>query len=88
MPDHLHWLFELRSGSLATLMQSIKGRSAYEINKAYGSKTLVWQKGYHDHAVRAERDLAEMACYVIANPTRAGLAECEGDYALWDSVWT
>ncbi len=87
MPDHLHWLFELRSGSLATLMQSLKGRSAFEINKTCGSKTLTWQKGYHDRAVRAEEDLVAMARYVIANPIRAGLVERIGDYPLWDCVW-
>ncbi|KFE44408.1 REP-associated tyrosine transposase [Pseudomonas syringae] len=88
MPDHLHWLFELRSGSLAALMQLLKGRSACRINKAFGSKTLEWQKGYYDHAVRAEKDLEGMARYVIANPVRAGLVTCEGEYPLWDSVWT
>lgn len=88
MPDHLHWLFELKSGSLATLMQSVKGRSAFEINKAFGAKKLVWQKGYYDKAVRAEMDLIAMARYVIANPIRAGLVEREGDYPLWDSHWT
>ena len=87
MPDHLHWLVELKSGSLATLMQSLKGRSAFEINKASGSKVLHWQKGYHDHAVRAERDLLEMAYYVIANPIRAGLVEHLSDYPLWDCAW-
>lgn len=87
MPDHLHWLMELRSGSLATLMQSLKGRSAFEINKTYGSGALAWQKGYHDRAVRGEDDLLKMARYVIANPIRAGLVERVGDYSLWDAAW-
>ncbi len=88
MPDHLHWLFELQSGSLAALMQSLKGRSSFAINKVYGRNTLIWQKGYYDSGVRGEVDLMEMARYVIANPIRSGLAGCEGDYSLWDSVWT
>ena len=88
MPDHLHWLFELRSGSLASVMQSLKGRSAFEVNKAYGAKTLEWQKGYYDYALRAEKDLVGMPGYVIANPVRAGLVESEDDYPLWDSIWT
>ncbi|UZJ60114.1 transposase [Pseudomonas sp. KU26590] len=87
MPDHLHWLFELKSGSLPALMQLLKGRSAFVINKAYGAKTLTWQKGYHDHGVRAEEDLIEMARYVVNNPTRAGLVMQRGDYALWDCEW-
>ena len=88
MPDHLHWLFQLRSGSLASVVQAVKGRSAFEINKACGTKTLEWQKGYHDHAARVEEDLFTMASYVIANPIRAGLVETAGDYPLWDSAWT
>ncbi|MCD5978279.1 hypothetical protein ALP94_04165 [Pseudomonas savastanoi pv. glycinea] len=88
MPDHVHWLFELTSGSLATLMQLLKGRSSFEINKAYGVKTFAWQKGYYDKAIRTDKDLLEIARYVIANPVRAGFVECEGDYPLWDSDWT
>ena len=88
MPDHLHWLFQLRSGSLATVAQAVKGRSAFEVNKVCGSKTLTWQRGYHDHAARAEEDLVKIARYVIANPIRAGLVETAGDYPLWDSIWT
>jgi REP element-mobilizing transposase RayT len=87
MPDHLHWLFELKSGSLATLMQSLKGRSAFAVNKAYGAKTLTWQKGYHDHGVRAEEDLVEMARYVVNNPVRAGLVSQREEYPLWGCEW-
>lgn len=87
MPDHLHWLFELKSGSLATLMQLLKGRSSFAINQAYGVKTLTWQRGYYDKGMRTEKDLIETARYVIANPIRAGLVEREGDYPLWDSKW-
>ncbi|MCO8166082.1 transposase [Pseudomonas sp. 21LCFQ010] len=88
MPDHLHWLFELRSGSLSQLMQQLKGANAYAINRACGNQTLRWQKGYHDHAARTQEQVLEMARYVIANPVRAGLVESEGDYPLWDCVWT
>jgi len=87
MPDHLHWLFELNSGSLPALMQALKGRSAFAVNKAHGTKTLTWQKGYHDHGVRAEEDLVEMARYVVNNPIRAGLVRQREDYPLWGCEW-
>jgi REP element-mobilizing transposase RayT len=87
MPDHLHWLFELKSGSLPALMQALKGRTAFEVNKAHGAKKMIWQKGYHDHGVRADEDLVEMARYVINNPIRAGLVTHRGDYPLWDCEW-
>ncbi|KQQ64367.1 transposase [Pseudomonas sp. Leaf127] len=87
MPDHVHWLFEVRSGSLSQLMQRLKGRSAYVINKHFGNKMLCGQKGYHDHAARRDEDVLKMARYVIANPIRAGLVQRVGDYPLWDAVW-
>lgn len=68
-------------------MQSLKGRSAFAINKAYGAKTLMWQKGYHDRGVRAEEDLMEMARYVIDNPIRARLVRHLEDYPLWGCEW-
>jgi len=88
MPDHLHWLVRLKSMPLSPLMQSVKSRSAIALNKAScrpGEK--VWQKGFHDHALRADEDLQNAARYVVANPLRAGLVERIGDYPLWDAIW-
>lgn len=87
MPDHVHWLFELRGGSLPKLMQRLKSRSAIEINQARGGKGRVWQDGYHDKAVRREDDLIHFARYIIANPVRAGLVETVRQYPLWDAIW-
>jgi len=47
----------------------------------------MWQDGFHDHAIRKEEDLADIARYVVANPLRAGLVRRIGDYSLWDSIW-
>lgn len=47
----------------------------------------LWQDGFHDHALRAEEDVVEVARYVVSNPLRAGLVRCLGDYPLWDAVW-
>jgi len=87
MPDHLHWLLTLQEGTLGNLMQRVKSRSAIAINAAIHRADRFWQKGYHDHAMRAEEDLPAMARYVVANPLRAGLASSPGDYPLWDAVW-
>ena len=87
MPDHVHWLFELKSGSLPALMQALKGRGAFEVNRAKEAKHLTWQKGYHDHGVRAEEDLVEIARYVVNNPIRAGLVKRREDYPLWGCEW-
>jgi len=94
MPDHLHWLFALQNDwSLANVMQSVKGISSYEIQKIRRGRgevqenSTLWQDGYHDHAVRKEEDLQQLARYIVANPLRAGLVSKIGDYPLWDAIW-
>lgn len=87
MPDHVHWLVTLRAGTLDALMRRVKSRSAIAVNAALGFGGQLWQKGYHDHAVRSEDDLRAMARYVVANPLRAGLTTSLADYPLWDAMW-
>lgn len=87
MPDHFHWLLQLRSGSLASLMCEVKGKSALLINQAMKGKGPIWQRGYHDRAIRREDDLKPAARYIIYNPVRAGLVTRAQDYPLWDAAW-
>ncbi|GGK08388.1 REP-associated tyrosine transposase [Pseudomonas matsuisoli] len=87
MPDHLHWLVQLESAPLQPLMQRLKSRSAISINKVRGNSGRIWQRGFHDRALRREDDLQAMARYVVANPLRAGLVRHVGDYPLWDAIW-
>lgn len=81
MPDHLHWLFQLKASSLSEVFQSVK---SYSSNQA-GFR--LWQPGYHNHAVRREEDLVKLSRYIVANPLRKGLVEKIGDYPHWDAVW-
>jgi putative transposase len=87
MPDHLHWLLTLQEGTLGGLMQRVKSRSAIAINASLGAADRLWQRGYHDHAVRAEEDLPAMARYVLANPLGAGIVARLRAYPRWDAVW-
>ena len=88
MPDHLHWLFQLKAqDSLPDVMKILKARSAQNINKYLGTTGAVWQKTYYDHAVRKEEDIKGISRYIIANPLRAGLVEHISDYPLWDAIW-
>ena len=87
MPDHFHWLCILRQGTLARLMQRVKSRSAIAVNRTTLGKAALWQPGYHDHALREEEDVEDVAAYIVANPLRAGLVTKLGDYPLWDAVW-
>lgn len=81
MPDHLHWLVQLKEERLDTLMGRVKSISSRQID------SLIWQAGFHDRALRHEDDIRKMARYIIANPLRAGLVENIGNYPHWDAVW-
>ncbi|MCF5707008.1 transposase [Pseudomonas syringae] len=87
MPDHFHWLIELRSDSLAVLMRRVKAGSSRALMAAGGGSSRIWQKGYHDRAIRREEDVLKIARYIVANPLRAGLVAQVGDYPLWDAIW-
>lgn len=82
MPDHLHWLMRLApSGDLSCVVGRFKGRSARAV------PMLRWQRGFHDHAVRHDEELPQVARYIVANPVRAGLVQRVGEYPYWDAVW-
>ncbi|WP_415893550.1 REP-associated tyrosine transposase [Neptuniibacter sp. PT8_73] len=87
MPDHVHWLVQLNSTGLSTIVHSVKSYSAKAINTYTGSTGALWQNGFHDHALRDEEYLVDLARYVVSNPIRAGLASKVGDYSHWDAVW-
>jgi REP element-mobilizing transposase RayT len=84
MPDHLHWLMELRKGTLAECMTLLKSRSSRLLNWQLGRKGALWQHGYHDHAVRTDESLHEKAMYILANPARAGPA---GELGKYPHAW-
>mgnify|MGYP001562545057 CR=1 FL=1 len=87
MPDHLHWLMAPGSESVDAVIRRVKSHSARTINQQMGTNGPVWQKGYHDHALRKDEDIRAVARYIIANPLRAGMVSRIGDYPLWDATW-
>ncbi len=80
MPDHIHWLVELRAFSLDYIMQRFKSSSALQVNRMLGQSGRFWQSGYHDHAIRSDESLFRHAMYVLGNPIRAGLTTQLGEY--------
>lgn len=82
MPDHFHGLVSLPdAASLSRLMRMLKGRSS----RALGGP--VWQKGFHDHALRLEEQRDAVARYVVGNPVRAGIVDHIDDYPYWYCAW-
>jgi putative transposase len=88
MPDHLHWLFQLsQHQTLSQLMQLLKGRSSQRINQYLKRSGSIWDRAFHDHAIRENEDIKAIARYIVANPLRSGLVEDVSDYSLWDAMW-
>ena len=100
MPDHFHWLFSLIGEcSLSQLIGQVKGATAYQIgqrispcgsgiNRESSSRDKrIWQKGFHDRALRRDEDIRAVARYMVMNPVRARIVTRIWDYPLWDAVW-
>lgn len=88
MPDHFHGLLQLgEDATLATVMQRFKGNTAIRVNRLLKVAGPLWQRGYHDHAMRKDEDLETMARYVVGNPVRAGLVNRTGEYPFWNAEW-
>ena len=87
MPDHAHLLLQLgEAESLARAMARAKARVSMALKREFGMPSI-WQPGFHDHALRKDEDVRAVARYLVANPLRAGLAECVGQYPFWDATW-
>lgn len=88
MPDHVHWLFQLgETHSLSEVVKGYKARTAHRVNNYLNRRGALWQKAFHDHAIREEEDIREIARYIVANPLRAGLVKHIGEYPHWDAIW-
>lgn len=83
MPDHLHWLFQLKAGHLSSAVQVLKSRTTRSINAVRSGQGSVWQPGFYDHRLRDEDDLMHQARYIITNPLRRGLVAKLCDYPYW-----
>jgi len=75
------------NASLSGVVHSAKSYSAHRINEVLGRNGSIWQAGFHDHAIRKEETLIDVARYIVANPVRAGLCDRIGEYPHWDCVW-
>ena len=81
MPDHIHWLVQLRTGTIENLMRRMKAWTGYRVRKVVEpSPPRVWQAGYHDRCVRPHEPLKGYIEYLVANPVRWGLVQHPKDY--------
>ncbi len=77
MPNHFHLLIELLPGNsgLSKIMQLIKGRSAFYINRHLSLKGKCWQDESYDRLVRDDVELYFIIRYILLNPVAAGLVK-------------
>ena len=88
MPDHWHGLIELggREG-LSRLVRGLKCCSSRRVRADFPGIGAVWDRGFHDRAVRRDDDVRDMARYIVLNPVRARLVRRVRDYPYWGAVW-
>jgi putative transposase len=82
MPDHVHWLVQMTDdGNLSEMIRLYKAKVSLLLQQR------IWQRGFHDHALREEESVRDIARYIVANPMRAGLCKSVGEYPHWDAIW-
>jgi putative transposase len=81
MPNHVHTVIKplpiggaegVTYHSLAAIMQSLKGYTAYEANKLLGREGEFWAHESYDHWIRDVDEWQRTLAYVLNNPVKAG----------------
>ena len=74
MPNHVHAIVEPLIGhELHNILHSWKSFTAKTANRVLKRNGTFWQAEYYDHLIRNEEDYAHALCYLLENPTLAGL---------------
>ena len=86
MPDHWHGLIQLGvRDSLPDWVACCKSLTTKRLPASLPRP--IWARAFHDHAVRGDEDLQQIARYIVLNPVRAGLASRCGLWPWWDAAW-
>ncbi|MBC2713858.1 MAG: transposase [Desulfobacteraceae bacterium] len=83
MPDHLHFVAKLNSGTLSGVMHSLKSFTSKKIKSDLNLKNNIWQSQYHDHAICGDDELTKTITYCLNNPVRANIVDDFHDYPYW-----
>ena len=78
MPNHVHGILDFtrgpagaRSVALGTVVGSFKAAVSSRANELRGTPgASLWQRGFHDHVIRGEDDLAARRQYIAENPLK------------------
>jgi putative transposase len=83
MPDHLHLLLLLLATTEITkLMQSIKRNFTrnFKAERGLNGSLKLWQRSFHDHVIRDERDYLNHLHYIHYNPVKHGYVTRPQEY--------
>jgi putative transposase len=78
MPNHVHGILTLAevSSTVSEIVRAFKSLSAKRVNlRRHTPGDMLWQRGFHDHVVRDDADLARIREYIDTNPARWSLDE-------------
>jgi REP element-mobilizing transposase RayT len=85
MPDHVHLIaMPFETTNIATAVGRAKGRSSFDINRAFGRSGSLWQRDMFDRIVRSDENLTKKREYIFNNPVRKELVTRWEDYKwIW-----
>lgn len=82
MPNHIHGIVLLEKGiALTRVIQAFKSISTNEYIRGVQSQGwkkfngTLWQRSFHDHVIRNEKDLFRIQEYIINNPLQWAIDE-------------
>ena len=64
MPNHVHIILQIEEGNMVPLSKVV-GQMKQTVSRALGGG--IWQKSYHDHVIRGEKDYMKIWNYVAYN---------------------
>jgi putative transposase len=84
VPNHVHVVFKPlpvigsdypADQALASIMQSLKGYTAFKCNRLLGREGEFWAHESYDHFIRDSHEWHRILAYVLNNPVKAGYVE-------------
>jgi REP element-mobilizing transposase RayT len=74
MPNHVHLFFELRRGSLKSVLEDFKRWTSHQAVRQLQLETEhFWQREWFDHWSRSDEEDERIIRYIRDNPVQAGL---------------
>jgi putative transposase len=74
LPDHFHFLIDVKKANISKILQQIKLSYSVRFRKIHGfDYGKVWQNGFWDHVIRDQKDLNNHLDYIHYNPVKHGM---------------